>query len=104
MLRMRKENLREHDGGRALRRHRDRADLRERRAGDELDRVDRALGGDAHARKNPQRRGVAGVLDRGDRGQVELPVEQQAVQLGRDAPGTSSTSALSRWKTGAMFT
>ena len=83
--RVREQHLREHDRGRALGRHRDRPDLREGRPRDELDRVDGALRRDAQARQDPQRRRVARVLDRRDRREVELAVEQQPVQLGRDA-------------------
>ena len=46
---------------------------------------------------------VARVLDRRDRGDVQLAVEQQPVELGRNA-GDLLTSYSSRWKTGAMLT
>ena len=56
----------------------DRADLSERHPGDELDRVDRALGGDAEPRQQPERARVARVLDRRDRCDVELDRRSRA--------------------------
>ena len=79
------QHLRQHDRGRALRRDRHAAHLLERLARDELDRVDGALGGDAEPRQQAQAVGVARVLDRGDRREVELAVQQPRVQLGRHA-------------------
>ena len=54
-------------------------------ARDELDRVDRALRRDADPRQDPQPVGVPRVLDRRDRRDVELAVEQQPVELRRHA-------------------
>ena len=62
-----------------------RAHLLEGLSRDELDRVDGALGGDAEARQQAQAVGVARVLDRGDRRQVELAGEQARVEVGRHA-------------------
>ena len=81
----REQHLRQHDRGGALGRDRHRADAAERHPGHELDRVDRALGRDAEPRQQPERVGVARVLDRRDRGDVELSVEQEPVELGRNA-------------------
>ena len=72
------QHLRQHDRGRALGRHGDRPHLLERLARDELDRVDRALGRDAEPRQDPQPLGVARVLDRGDRREVELAARAAA--------------------------
>ncbi len=79
------EHLRQNDRRGRLGRDRDGADPVERRRGDELDRVDRALGGDAEPRQQEQRVGVARVLDRGDRRGVDLAREQPPVEVGRDA-------------------
>ena len=76
----------------------------ERHARDELDRVDRALRRDAQPRQDPQRRRVPRVLDRRDRREVELAVERASGSSSVGTPWISSTSAFSRWKTGAMFT
>ncbi len=57
----------------------------ERQPRDELDRVDRALRGDAEPRQEQQRVGVTRVLDRGDRRGVDLARDQPPVELGRDA-------------------
>ena len=51
-----------------------------------------------------RRVGVARVLDRGDRRDVELAREEPRVERRSGTPCTSSTSASSRKKTGAMFT
>ena len=48
-------------------------------------RVHRALRRDAEPREEPELSGIAGVLDRGNRGNVDLPVHQHPVQLGRNA-------------------
>src|SRR6266508_1258886 len=79
------QHLREHDRGGALGRDRDRPHLLERCPRDELDRVDRSLGRDAEPRQDPQPRGVARVLDRRDRREVDLAVDQPPVQIGGDA-------------------
>jgi hypothetical protein len=75
----------QHDGRGALGRDGNGANARERHARHELDRVDSTLGGDAQARQEPQRVGVARVLDGRDRRDVELPVEQHAIELRRHA-------------------
>ena len=77
--------------------------LLERQPGDELDRVDGALGGDAEPRQEAQAVGVPRVLDGRDRRHVELAGEQLRLSS-VGTPVTSSTSASSRKKTGAMFT
>ena len=85
MLRLRQQHAREHDRGRALRRHGDRAHAAERQPRDELDRVDGALRRDAQPRQQAQPVRVARVLDRRDRRDVDLAVDQHPVQLRRDA-------------------
>ena len=99
----RQQHLRQHDRGRALGRDRDRADLLERHPRDELDRVDRALGGDAQPRQEPQRRrrGARTRSTRSARGRARPSSSSRFSSVG--TPWTSSTSASSRWKTGAMF-
>ena len=97
------QHLRQHDRGRRLGRDRDGADAVERRRRDELDRVDRALGRDAEPRQQPQDVGVARVLDRRDRRRVELAGDAARRLSSVGTPTTSSYSASTRKKTGAMF-
>ena len=85
VLGLRQQHLRQHHRRRGLRRDRDDAYLLERLLRHELDRLDRALGGDAQAREQPQLVRVARILDRRDRRRVELAGDEHLVQLGRDA-------------------
>ena len=84
-LRLREQDVREDDGRRALGGHGDGADLAERGARHELDRVDGALRRDAEARQEAQPGRVPRVLDRRDRRDVDLAGEKHPVELGRDA-------------------
>ena len=95
MPRLGKEHLRQDDRGRALGRDRDRPDVLERRARDELDRVDRPLRGDAQARQEAKPVGVPRVLDRRDRRDVDSPASSRRLSS-VGTPLTSSTSASSR--------
>jgi hypothetical protein len=79
------EHADEDGRGRALRRDGHAPYAVEGSAGDELDRIDGALRGDAEARQDAQPLGVAAVLDRGDRREVDLAREQARIQVGRNA-------------------
>ena len=83
VLSLGEEHLRQHDRSGALGGDRNRAHVLQRRTGDKLDRVDRALGADAQARQDPQPVRVARVLDRGDRREIALAREQSSVEVGR---------------------
>jgi hypothetical protein len=75
----------EKDGRRrALRGDGDRSDALERQLRDELDRAGRAVGGDTEAGQYHQPIGMACPGDGGDRRDVDLPVQQRAVELRRD--------------------
>ena len=79
------EHARQHDRGRGLGRDRDGADALERRLRDQLDRLDGSVTGDTEARQQPERVGVARVLDRRDRRNVELAGDELPVELCGDA-------------------
>ena len=85
VARVRKQDPSEHDRRRALGRDPDRPDLVDRLRRDELDRVDRAFGGDAQAREEAQAIRVAGPFDGRDRRNVDLAREELLRQLDRDA-------------------
>ena len=85
VARVREQDASEHDRRRALGRDPDRPDLVDRLRRDELDRVDRAFGGDAQAREEAQAIRVACPLDGRDRRDVDLAGEELLRQLDGDA-------------------